>query len=102
MLDARRLHWIGKSFAELRTVETTLETATLPMEVRYSHAAARFFFAVRWAIENVFIMIKLKVSLAPLCNENEGGFYGEFLKKKTNHIEFPPGHQLPRSLDDAE
>lgn len=61
MLDARRLHWFGKSFAELRTVESTLETVSLPVEVRYAHATARFFFALRWAIENVFILIKLKV-----------------------------------------
>ncbi len=61
MLDARRMHWFGKSFAELRTVESTLDTFSLPPEVRYAHACARFFFALRWAIENCFILIKLKV-----------------------------------------
>lgn len=62
MLDARRLHWFGKSLAELRTVETTLATLSLPMEVRYAHAMARLGFAVRWAIENAFILVKLKVT----------------------------------------
>eukprot|EP00392_Amoebophrya_sp_AT5.2_P017231 g17560.t1 len=34
MLDARRMHWFGKSMMELRTVQQTLGTVTLPTSIR--------------------------------------------------------------------
>jgi len=60
MLDARRMQWFGKSFAEWKTVMTTLDNKSLQPEVRVLHAAARFLFCIRWAIENVMILYKIK------------------------------------------
>ncbi|CAD7971664.1 unnamed protein product [Amoebophrya sp. A120] len=59
MLDARRMHWFGKSMMEFRTVQQTLHTITLPREVRYLHALSRFFFALRWGSENWQILYKI-------------------------------------------
>ena len=58
MLDSRRMTWFGKSLTELRTCLTTYDNAKLPTDVKAFHVAARFFFAVRWAIENVMILYK--------------------------------------------
>eukprot|EP00397_Hematodinium_sp_SG-2012_P042588 GEMP01047144.1.p1 GENE.GEMP01047144.1~~GEMP01047144.1.p1 ORF type:complete len:216 (+),score=38.57 GEMP01047144.1:35-682(+) len=61
MLDGRRLQWFGKSLAEWKTVRATLDNKGLSPEVRTLHALARFGFCLRWAVENVMILYKLKV-----------------------------------------
>lgn len=59
MLDARRLHWFGKSVLELKQVHAALSTNNSPQEIRLCHAASRFCFGLRWAVENVMILCKV-------------------------------------------
>lgn len=61
MLDARRMQWFGKSLQEWKTVTDTLENKGMSSEIRVLHAASRFLFACRWAIENVMILYKIGV-----------------------------------------
>jgi len=53
VLRSRKVHWLGKWLFELRTAESTLETFSIPRNIRYFHAASRLCFAWRWLFENL-------------------------------------------------